>query len=171
MIQETNTSIKHSGLSNQPGLAWVKAVAIEGINAIDWFNVFMQTGSNVETASYTSIGLNAGFSWIDIASDFPSPFVLTESEREENPQGHIFSYTVQQSIPQDDLVTRGQILRFYSRTEWVLVCKATNGTLRIIGGANGKGAKFTRAYTTGDQAKGTSMQILKFTWESPEAAL
>ena len=167
---ETNKSIEHKGQPNKIGLSWVKAIPAHAAKLRDWFSLL--TGEDMETNySYLNLDIATGFNWLDIGNDFPTPFTFTESEKDDNPQGHLFSYTIQQQVPQNDLVSRGQLLRFYSRNEWLLVFKATNGAVRVIGLGNGHGAKFKRSYTSGSQLKGVSVYTLDFTWDSPEQAL
>jgi len=170
-MKESNRSVKHLNQPNKPGLSWVKAIPINAAYLGSWSDLIV--GRPVEsTISYTNLDVKPGFNWLDIADDFPAPFTFTEGEKIDNPQGHIFSYTILQQVPHSDLVSRGQIFRFYSRNEWILVFKSRDGSVRILGGTGiNVGAKFSRKLASGTQLHGSSVNTLEFSWESSEQAL
>ena len=173
MIQENKENLKHTGQSNRSGCYWVKAIPtiafpIEA-GAFDFFDPSQI--SNEPNVTYLNVETAAGFNWIDLAGDFPATFVFTEAENIENPHCHFYNHTLLMQVPHNDYETRGKLFRAFSRCEWTLIIKQANGSVRVLGAGNNKGAKFKRSYNSGTQFKGPSVNLIEFSWQWSEQAL
>ena len=170
MIEEVISSLTHGGTSNKPGLSSIAAVPVEGVSLPGLFALFQQTTPDFETTvTQASITLNAGYSWLDVANDFSHLMTLSEAQKNNSPHGPSYIYTVTQEIP-GDANSSGHLLRSWSRHEWVLVTTSTDGTIRLIGGINGHGAKLRTTFSSGSQSNGPSKNSLELVWECTERA-
>lgn len=171
MIKEGLTSISHSGTPNESGLEWVKVVPFKALaDYNNLFKIFFSSTDVEANVKLSDIPLKPNFEWLNVGNDFPLPFTLNQATK-ETLQGPIFSYSVQQKVPNHDLNKIALPIRTYSRYEWVVVAKLLDGQPLLIGGYSGKGAKFKNTHQTNQQNKGDHHHLLEFSFESSEMAI
>lgn len=165
MLTETPASLSHLNPLNEPGICTLKAVPHDKCVLRTFAEQMKDTNTGADgvlTGLY--IGFPIGTDWLDVSKDFNHQLIFIEKETQTQ-QGKVFTYQLLFDLPNDDVTTRGKIIRAYDNRQWILKVELQSGSIRIVG-SNERGADFSAELNTGSLLKGANRTACGFTWQS-----
>jgi len=170
MIPATITSILNTQATSKPGIQGLYAIAKDQITDMpDLLSILGSTAPNAALLDISDIILASGAAVNEISNDNNLGTEMTETPK-TSVHGPFFGYEVTFSIPNDDEVTRGRILRAFDNREWIVIVRQASNQWRILGNLH-RGCDWRASLGTGSNIKGLSVYKCGFYWESSERAL